>query len=313
MLVLDKRISKTKYIQIDVCDKKLNNEIEMWLSPFFCVTENDDIGFVSIATIKDTKLNKEDYTYENNVFWVNNTLDLNHLLYVIMSIVRALFKNVALLYGYKNMHAACFDYYGRGVLINSSRNNGKTTLVLNAIMNKEFSLVANDQVMYNENNNCILGYPAGVGIRNNSVDSSNMEKIRSSCLWYIDDPFQKQRKPIIHIKQLSKIFNCQLKDKTELGLFVNYTKSERIDELVIEKSFVNLEAINNLLLPLDRTYSPKLLESCKATIKNVLCEQLNSKKELQKDYKKAIQFNVKCGINMIENLLGEIKKILKNE
>lgn len=311
MIITDKRISADFNVQLEVHNKISCDVLQHWLSPFFSV-QNGNVLTSHIITKIEVKADiEEDYLYYDNTFYVNASMQLNRLLYTLMSILRMLFKYVAFLSGYQNLHAACLKYKDDGILVRANRNQGKTTMLLNAIQDDDFLLLANDQVMYNIDDNRVLGYPAAVGIRDNSCDIEKQKVINERALWFIDDPFQTNQKPVVHIKDLSQIYQCHIAESTNLSILINYEKSMRKEELIINNIGRPQMTINSLILPFEKTYNDYLLESCRHAVEHYMHKAiLLQSKEKNDNNISILQVNVKCGLARINDMLDEIKSIL---
>lgn len=312
MKIFDERISNIYCIDVEIGDisKEL---VSSWLFPFFQVYEENIYNFEIMAKIKLINGINKDYDFKDNVFYINANMSINKILYTMMSILRVLYKYVASLLDYQNLHAACLNYNDKGILIKADRNQGKTTLLLKAIENSKFSLLANDQVMYNIENRRLLGYPAAIGVRNNSCDYIKQKQINKRALWFIDDPFQTYPKPVIHIKDLSEIYHCNIARSTNLNILVSYEKSTIENELVITQNKTASLNINDIKLPLNKTYKEDVLKACIDSVDyyigNDFCK--NEKVNYCNDFKLYNQLYVKCGINRISDMLLEIMYILK--
>lgn len=313
MFITDKRIGANFKIQLEVSNRLSYDAIEYWLVPFFCVQKENDFSLNCITKIKTvTNLDTDFmYNYNDDNFYVNADLQLNKLFYTIMSILRMLFKSIASLLGYQNLHAACLVYKDNGILIRAERNQGKTTMLLNALQDEDFSVLANDQVMYSLDCNKALGYPAAVGIRNSSCDTNMQKIINNKALWFIDDPFQEHQKPVVHIKDLSQIYQCKIQESANISILINYEKSMRKEEIIIEKIGQVEIPISCMLLPFEKTYNEYLLNACLYCVER----HINSYSGIHPQYvcynnRKILQLNVKCGLLKINEMLSEIKSFL---
>lgn len=313
MIIIDKRIENKYCVDVECFDNIINQKtVESWISPFFSVQKENIDMLKIIAKIKIIKEVQQEYIYCDNIFYININMPIKKILYTMISILRMLYKYIALEEGYQNLHAACLEYNYHGMLIAAERNQGKTTMILNAMQDKDFLLLANDQVMYNVTNNQVLGYPAAVGIRRNSCDDEKQRQINEKALWFIEDPFQVQPKPVVYIKDLSKIYQCDIVESTKLDFLVSYEKSMKIDELKVTNIGTVKFPINEIDLPLEKTYKDELLKSCEYSVSYYIGTEYE--KRTQVKYNKEIsikQINVKCGINRINDMLCEIKYILK--
>lgn len=311
MIIIDKRISANCSVQLEVHNRISCDVLQYWLSPFFCI-QNEKVHTSHIIAKIEVKTDIEQkYLYYNNIFYVNADMQLNTLLYTLMSILRILFKYTAFLSGYQNLHAACLKYKNNGILVRANRNEGKTTLLLNAVQDEDFLLVANDQVMYSINDNKVLGYPAAVGIRDNSCDIEKQKRINERALWFIDDPFQINQKPVVHIKDLSQIYQCHIAESANLSILINYEKSMQKEELIIdniEQTKINLKS---LILPFEQTYKDYLLKSCMDAVEHYMDKDILLQSKDNNDNNTSIlQVNIKCGLARINDMLDEIKCIL---
>lgn len=311
MIIIDKRIEFDCYIHLETIGCDIDRMmLEEWLAPFFSIQEETIGNSQIIANIMILKEVPSDYVYSNNVFYINAKLSSNKLLYTLMSILRILYKYVAYMVGYQNLHAACLKYKDKGILITADRNQGKTTILLNAIQDKEFLLLANDQVMYNIQNNRLLGYPAIIGIRDNSYNSVKQEQIKANALWFIEDPFQTQLKPVIHIKELSRIFQCEVVTSAKLEVLLRYQKSEQIDELTIKDMGRSIFSPSKIELPFENVYKKELLDVCKCSINFYIGEIINKKANIEQ--RNSIrQVKITCGIERMKDMLCEVKAILE--
>ena len=316
MIILDNRINADYCVEVEMgmlgCD--ISQEIiEHWLTPFFSVLKENVSMAKIFAKIEIVEGIEQDYIYHDEKFFINANLSMKKLLYTLMSILRMLYKYMAFLMGYRNLHAACLKYKDNGILIRAERNQGKTTVLLNAIASGDFLLMANDQVMYNFNKNQLLGYPATVGIRQNCFDNEKQSKINESALWFIDDPFQSAPKPVVHIKDISGIYQCNIVEKADLKVIINYKKSMQKDELVISDMKTVLFPLSEMELPFNETYKEELLRNCKDSFNYYLGTDFarrDSEKYINKINIK--QIDIKCGIDMIYEMLCEIKTILES-
>lgn len=318
MFVIDKRIGISYCVEIDIENGSCcisPKDIEYWLTPFFSVQkENSDI-FKICSRIKTKRNIQQNYIYHNNIFYVNSNMTYTKLLYTIMSIIRMVYKYIAFLMGYHNLHGACLKYMDKGILIVAERNQGKTTMILNAIQDKDFLLLANDQVMYSANGeNQLLGYPAAIGVRKNSCDYEKQKQIDKKALWFIDDPFQDQLKPVIHIKDLSEIYHCDIVENVKLDIIICYEKSWDRDELVIEDMGRVVYPMSEIELPFEKTYKKELFESCRCSVQYYI-NNLCNRQEKEQQYSRICirRINIKCGIDRIRDMLCEIKKMLEEK
>lgn len=311
MIVIDKRIGFNYCVQIEAvgCDIDIMT-LKDWLEPFFSVQEEAIDEFKIIAKIMILKEMQEDYVYSENIFYINTKLSSNKLFYTLMSILRILYKYVAHIIGYQNLHAACLRYNNKGILIIAGRNQGKTTMVLNAIQDAEFLLLANDQVMYNIENNQLIGYPAAVGVRDSRDNSAKQEQIKRNALWFIEDPYQTQLKPVIHIKELSKIYQCEVVASAKLEVLIRYQKSEQIDELTINDIGKGMFFPSKIELPFESVYKKELLNACECSINFYVGKTINSKKDI-KHRDNIRQVQITCGIARMKDMLREVKAILE--
>lgn len=305
MIIVDERIGKQYAINLDISNTGITYEkIKHWLSPFFSVyLENhyyNSIKMKAVNTVED------DYKYMDGVFYINIMLSEIDLLYTIMSITRTFFKYIACSEGFVNMHAACLDYKNHGILIKAGRNQGKTTFILNSIKDKDIKLVANDQVMVR--NRHILGYPAAVGIRSNRYAKQNEDKLEQVAIRYVEDPFQKHLKPVVHIKDLVQIYNSSLIHSTLLDIFIEYKKTHDENELIIkENDFIN-QYLEDIYLPLNQTYKNRVISDCKNAL-NYLRNNIEiSNNKVTQDFSKIKYLDVTCGINRLDDIWKYIKE-----
>ena len=87
MIITDKRISADFNVQLEVHNKISCDVLQHWLSPFFSV-QNGNVLTSHIITKIEVKADiEEDYLYYDNTFYVNASMQLNRLLYTLMSIL----------------------------------------------------------------------------------------------------------------------------------------------------------------------------------------------------------------------------------
>lgn len=311
MFVIEKRLNMSYAIQIEEADTCLLRDMHLWLSPFFTIQEVLSNNSVVIIT-KFILCDKCNYDMEciDDIFLINSKLPRYILYEKILFLSRVLFKNIAIKYGYQNLHAGCFVHNNQGILITAERNQGKTTLLLNSMLEGNYTFLANDQVMYNSVNGQILGYPSIIGIRNNSIiDMKKWDEIKSKAVTYVKDPFQSNDKPLILINDLCSLLHCNIVEKCKLSLIIRYKKSENSDDLIISEAVSDRSTTNSFILPLEQTYSHKIYTQCFLLVKkktNPIQVPLNMSS------KSTIKFiDVCCGINRMRDLLEAIKAFLK--
>jgi len=309
IIIRDVRIDEKYCVEVSSdCYSLCIQDIKDWLSPFFSIYAYEKCKFDDFAKIKIVDNISKEYEFSNNVFFVNAQLKTNILYSTLMSIARMLYKYLAFLKGYQNIHAGCLTCGTNGILVVADRNQGKTTMILKAINDKDFSFLANDQVMYNFKKNHILGYPATVGIRKNSCEIEKQILIENKALWFVDDPFQTQPKPVIRIKDLLKIYKCNIVTSTNLNLVVNYEKSGNSKELTISNIGRVQFCDSNIKLPFEQTYKAELVKWCKQSVDYYMGRTVREKVDgncIERHY--VINVNIKCGEDRFAEMLREIK------
>lgn len=289
-------------------------KLKWWLNPFFMIGSNLERE-VLLATVVVTKTVDIPFSYrEPFTFYIDGKMSEDSVYYNILYVARAVFKNLATQFGYANIHAGCISCDDIGILIKAKRNQGKTTLILHSLISKKFQLVANDQVMLNGTSIKALGYPAAVGIRNNSCTDIFQNKLIEKALWMSKDPYQKNEKPIVHISDLSSIFGCHVKAEVTIGLVLEYEKSTLDDELQICPLTCYEGDFTEISYPLSEIYGRDIFN---ASLDCLSQAKLNLKSQTIKSFDAEIQLvKVRCGINRINDLLQELQYIVhrrKNE
>lgn len=308
MYIFEKRLDNIYAIKVEDEIGILTEKLEWWLTPFF-VIGNTMKGGVLLATIIVTKTIDTPFSYSKpSIFFIDGKMCEDSVYYNIMYVVRSVFKNLATRFGYFNVHAGCISCDDIGILIKAERNQGKTTLILHSLISKKYQIVANDQVMLNETSSEALGYPATVGIRNNSCTDILQKKINEKALWMIKDPYQVNEKPIVHINDLRSVFGCCVKEKIKIGLILEYEKSDLKDELEIITVSNYKCNFTEMAYPLSEIYGRDIFA---ASSDCLLLAKLNYLSQSVNEFGTEIQLlKVKCGMNRINDLLQELQVIV---
>lgn len=315
MYILEKRLDVAYAIKVVDEIGISMDKLKWWLHPFFMISNNLE-GEVLLATVVVTQNDDIPFFYrELSTFYIDGKTNEDSVYYNILYVARAVFKNLATQFGYANVHAGCISCDNIGILIKAKRNQGKTTLILHSLISKNFQLIANDQVMLNGTSIKALGYPAVIGIRNNSCTDMFQNKLIEKALWMSKDPYQKNEKPIVHISDLSSIFGCHVKSEVAIGLVLEYEKSTLDDELQISPLTCYEGDFTEISYPLSEIYGKDISN---ASLDCLLQARLNLKSQTIKAFDTEIQLlKVRCGINRIDDLLQEIQYIIvhrrKNE
>lgn len=305
MYIFEKRLNVAYAIKVVDEIGLSTDKIKWWLSPFFIV-DNDLNGEVLLSTVVVTKNVDIPFSYSNpSTFYIDRKMHEDAVYYNILYVVRAVFKNLATQFGYINIHAGCISCGDIGILIKAKRNQGKTTLILHSLISNEYQLIANDQVMFNGTNTIALGYPATVGIRNNSCTEELQKKLIEKALWMSEDPYQKDEKPIVHINDLSSIYGCCVKDKVTIRLILEYEKSELSDELEMCQLTAYPNDFTEMSYPLSEIYGRDIYD---ASIDCLSRAKLSSVLQSANDFNAEIKLlKVRCGLNRIADLLHELQ------
>lgn len=310
MFIVEKRLKNAFGIRLD-CSCGFNIErLSYWISPFFLIEEKLSKTTVLLAQINIVNGGKNRYDYLNHQFYVDGSVPEKMIFYRVLSISRIIFKCIAESLGYHNLHAGCLAIGDKGILISAERNQGKTTVILRALQTTMFALVANDQIMYENVSKSVLGYPAVIGIRNGSCSDQQYEKIINQAFEMREDPFQNNRKPLIHINALKSILNFDVRDSTRLSLAVIYEKSNIDNELKVSIPFNGVQRIIDVGLPLTKTYSLEDYNACVDSISYYAngfdCIESSSDNLCVLPH----VIHVKCGLSRINDMLSEIIKYI---
>ena len=223
-----------------------------------------------------------------------------------MFLCRGIFKCVAHLQGYQNIHAGCVSSSNKGILIAADRNQGKTTVILQALLQRHFSLTANDQLMLNPQSRSALGYPATIGIREGSCSKDLMSQIKDNAFTTINDPFQRAQKPVILFKDLQNLLHCGIESQTTIELLVHYQKSLIQDELCISEFRKNICDFSELTFPISSAYSLDLFNSCMECI-----DYHHQLPQFPSSFNRSnaiLDLYVKCGSSRIADMLTFIQE-----
>lgn len=84
-----------------------------------------------------------------------------------MRLIRELIKLTLIENGWVLFHAACTETNNNGIAITGNKYAGKTTTLMNFLLNGEHSCVSNDKIAIKQNGNeiDIVGFPVSAGIR----------------------------------------------------------------------------------------------------------------------------------------------------
>lgn len=261
MVIIDNRLGLPYGIQIKTSHNLDENLVNHWVSPFFSVC-SDDEQYLLVAIINISIDNLSTVSYQNGEFFIPSCFSSKDILYNIMFLCRSIFKCVAHLQGYQNIHAGCLSSNNKGILITADRNQGKTTVILQALAQNHFSLTANDQLMLNPQSRSALGYPATIGIREGSCRKDLMSQIKDNAFTTTNDPFQRTLKPVIHFKNLQKLLHYGIESQTTIELLVHYQKSHIQDEFCVSELRKNICDFSELSFPISSAYSLDLYNSC---------------------------------------------------
>lgn len=308
MYILEKRLDIAYAIKVvDEIGISIT-KLKWWLEPFFVISNNLEEEIL-LATVVVTKTVDMPFSYsETSTFYIDGKMSEYSIYYNVLYVTRAIFKNLATQFGYANIHAGCISCDDIGILIKAKRNQGKTTFILHSLISKKFQLVANDQVMLNETSIKVLGYPAAIGIRNNSCTDIFQNKLVEKALWMSKDPYQRNEKPIVHISDISSIFGCCVKEDVIIELILEYEKSVVDDELQICPLTCYKGNFAEILYPLSEIYGGDIFN---ASIDCLSRAKLNIKPQTIKTFNTEIRLlKVRCGINRINDLLEELKYIV---
>lgn len=307
MVIIDDRLGFPCGILIKTSHKLDETLVSHWVSPFFRVC-SDEEPFCLVAIINTSIGRSSTISYKNGEFFISNCFSSKDILYNIMFLCRSIFKCVAHLQGYQNIHAGCVSRNEKGILFIADRNQGKTTVILQALLQNHFSLTANDQLMLNPQNRLALGYPATIGIREGSCSKALMCQIEENAFKTINDPYQRTQKPIIHFKNLQNILHCGIESQTTIELLVNYQKSPIQEELCISESWEPISIFHKLTFPISSAYSLDLFNSCMECI-----DYYHKLPQHPNDFNgtdSILELRVKCGASRIVDLLTFIQERL---
>ncbi|MCL2079072.1 MAG: hypothetical protein FWH17_04415 [Oscillospiraceae bacterium] len=297
MVIIESRLPKIFGVVVDGFSVDIANRLKKWVVPFWntdCLSD-----YINILTIVPVSTGNE-VGYRVGVCYIDSNNSVDKIVSLILHHTRIIFKLCAMQYGYVNLHSACISYNDIGILIDAPRNNGKTTVLLEALSTGDFLLIANDQVMLNHNNMISYGYPATVGLRTSSLS----HKLQSKVIRYENDPYVNGKKPIVHIVDIADEFDATICPQAQIKVLVNYSKANNYNELHVKTSFVNgREKLKSMEFPLTTAYRSEVVEYYLGRVSEVVhpifCKENH-------DYT-LLLIDVSCGIKQIPNLLEKIK------
>ena len=305
VFIAENRFAQKLSIQVSFPSNIIKNEdFNRFFHPFFVVSNtlsNENDLFASVSTVYDQPIV---YEYSNGVFHVSCDEGHGNVLYNIMCLVRMIFKDFASQQGFHNIHAGCFSCNGKGIAIVAGRNEGKTTLLLNSMKEGIGTLCANDQFMFSPNDGLAFGYPSAIGIRNGSIDDSDINsKLTNLALFHCDDPYQSNSKPAVLINDLATVLDCRVVSSLRLQYLLLYHKSFQNDMLNISTSLRTSSFLLKHRLPLQQTYDMSVLSKWR--------EEYSSGQMITGDLEttKLYVMDVICGRNRVSDLLHYIHSI----
>jgi len=301
LTIIESRLPIKIGVVVEGFSEEITTLLKKWAAPFWDIDYSTN--YITILTIVPISTDNE-VICKNDMCYVGSYNSVAQIVNTIIHHTRITFKLYAMQYGFVNLHSACIVHNDVGILIDAPRNSGKTTVLLEALSTNNFSLVANDQVMLNYKNMLAYGYPATIGIRASTLSHS----LQSKIIWYEDDSFFGNKKPIIHITDIASEFNATIYSQIQIKLLINYSKANDYNELRIETNFVDSqEILKSIELPLANAYGNRFMKFYMDLVNKTTP---TSHYEAQQSQPKIMLFKVSCGKNQIINLLDKIKDFI---
>jgi hypothetical protein len=301
LTIIENRLPIKVGVLVERFDDEVTVLLKRWIAPFWNIDYSNNC--VTLLKIISTSSNVM-ATYRDGICYIGNHNSVEKIVDTILYHARIIFKLCATQFGFVNLHAACIAYDNVGVLIDTPRNNGKTTVLLEALSDGGFSLVANDQVMLNYKNMFVYGYPATIGLRTNTLS----DNLKSKVIWHENDPFFNDKKPVIHITDIAIEFNSSICPQVQVNVLVNYSKADDFGELCIETRSVDyLEKLRNMEFSLNMAYVNEWIDYYMDIVNKII--PINS--YVYQNQAQIILLSVLCGKNRIIDLLEEIKTTIR--
>lgn len=239
----------------------------------------------------------------------NNTQDA----FIILKIIRCLFKAIFLQHDYVNLHAGAFVLENDAILVTGDRNSGKTTFIINTISTGRFNFLANDQLVINLPKNkefTVFGFPALITVRLDHKNPTN-KIIEESALMSEKNSLGNLISTSVKVapKTLTEHFGVKIVSKANPIIIIKYEKSSDPDFLDI-KRYTNIPSQlwkTNLLFPLNKAVDKELFK---------LCKNLNLITNISTPFflpGKIPFIQAVCGLDRMNSLLKQITSILKCE
>lgn len=240
--------------------------------------------------------------WSNNRYYINYTKDKDDIIDDIIYFIRLFLKIFLQRKGYLNLHAACVCINGKSFIISAERFNGKTTLLLYLLKNRNVSFIANDQIMLSISEKIILPFPARIGIRYSSLELNKISiDLFNGNLVTINDPFETE-KISVYSSVLCNSFGSKIENIARISYVIFYKKSANINCLKIERkkmSFTKL--LSDIELNLSKTYNLSLIRDIETYLK-----QDNRDKKITNHEEMLEVYYVECGINKVDEMIKQI-------
>lgn len=180
----------------------------------------------------------------------------------LMRFARALIKLLLIEHGALPFHAACIVKNGYSICFIGAKLSGKTTTLINALLNCDCGFLSNDEALVNYTNNLIYGLPVSIGIRLSTIRQfsclqsllGEIQNLYYTQSWQSKNEFQDYR-IYLRPQHLSSIFKCKIRPIARIGCFVVPVLAEEIDEVRLihlsQKEAANYLMANYLRVPFE--------------------------------------------------------------